>query len=211
MSRISFVSGSVLFALFISLIATQSASAAITGYMNLGSRGGNVTQLQQFLASNSVIYPQGTVTGYFGSLTKAAVIQLQLNYDIDPIGRVGPSTLSKINSIISSGLGLDIDAPITTNTSTQINNNNAVINWSSNESVSGQVYYDINRVRMDEGTGNAQKPYVSGTAVMSNYVGSSQSVNIQNLQSNTIYYYVIMSTDASGNITISLPATFKTN
>jgi hypothetical protein len=127
------------------------------------------------------------------------------------IDQLGLTFLSKINSIISSGLGLDIDAPITTNTSTQMAANNAVINWSANESVHGQVFYDTNRVRIDDGTGNAQLPYVSGTAVQSNFVGSSQSVTIQNLQSNTTYYYVIMSTDASGNVTISLPATFKTN
>lgn len=211
MSRISLITGSALFALFISLIATQNASAAIVGYMNIGSKGANVTQLQQFLATNSAIYPQGTVTGYFGGLTKAAVVQFQLNYNIDPIGRVGPATLSKVNSIMSSGLGLDIDAPIITNSSTQMSTNSATINWSANESINGQVFYDTNRVRMDEGTGNAQLPYVSGTAVQNSFVGSSQSVSIQNLQSNTTYYYVIMSTDASGNITLSLPSTFKTN
>jgi len=211
MSRINLIRGSMLFALFISLIATQNANAAIVGYMNTGSKGANVTQLQQFLATNSLIYPQGIITGYFGGLTKASVVQFQLNYNIDPIGRVGPSTLSKVNSIISSGFGLDIEAPITTNSSTQTSVNSATINWSANESVRGQVFYDTNRVRIDEGTGNSLLPYVSGTSVQSNYMGSSQSVSIQNLQSNTIYYYVIMSTDASGNITLSLPTTFQTN
>ena len=66
--------------------------------------GPEVTKLQTFLAGNSAIYPEGLVTGYFGPLTKAAVMRFQTAYGISPVGRVGPITLNQLN-VIAFGAG----------------------------------------------------------------------------------------------------------
>ena len=58
--------------------------------------------LQTFLKNQGVsIYPEGLITGNFGSLTKTAVIRFQAKYGISQTGYVGPITRAKINSILS--------------------------------------------------------------------------------------------------------------
>lgn len=105
------------FAFALALIAIPT-SAQVTTFsqiggttMKVGSRGENVRALQQFVASNSDIYPAGLVTGYFGSMTKAAIVQFQLAYDLVADGIAGPATKNKANSIINAGRGIDIYAP----------------------------------------------------------------------------------------------------
>ncbi len=69
-----------------------------------------VSCLQEFLASQKDIYPEGLITGFFGTLTQKAVIRFQEKYSSEiliPLGLtsgtgfVGPSTRAKINQIIS--------------------------------------------------------------------------------------------------------------
>lgn len=65
-----------------------------------GMSGTDVTALQVFLAADPRIYPEGTVSGYFGSLTEAAVQKFQVwhgivssgNPDSTGYGAVGPAT-----------------------------------------------------------------------------------------------------------------------
>ena len=65
-----------------------------------GSSGADVTSLQQFLAGDPSIYPEGTVSGYFGVLTEAAVKRWQAANGIvssgtpatTGYGSVGPRT-----------------------------------------------------------------------------------------------------------------------
>jgi len=67
-----------------------------------------VTKLQQFLAKDSDIYPEGYVTGYFGPLTLLAVQRFQLKHAIvaspeDPgYGFVGPKTRAKLNVLVGA-------------------------------------------------------------------------------------------------------------
>lgn len=197
-------------ALFATLAIPQKSDAAITSYLGLGSTGGEVSELQQFLATNFSIYPEAIVSGYFGGLTKAAVTQFQVAYDIDQVGVVGPATSASINSIMSSGFGLDTKAPIVTNRSVQTSSNSATINLSTNEIARGQVFYDTSYISANEATGHAQLPYVSGTLV-SGPSGYSQAITIPNLQSNTQYYYTTRSIDNSGNVSMSPVSSFKTN
>lgn len=63
--------------------------------------GGQVTQLQQFLASQGYYQP---VTGYFGSLTWANVAQFQRQHSIYPVtGGVGPLTRAAIARLCGGG------------------------------------------------------------------------------------------------------------
>src|SRR3990167_4279780 len=61
---------------------SASALTMITAHLDFGATGGNVTSLQQFLAADASIYPEGLVTGYFGSLTRAAVQRYQCKQGI---------------------------------------------------------------------------------------------------------------------------------
>jgi len=82
-------------------------AAPITLAMQKGSTGAQVTALQQFLAEDPSLYPEGIVSGYFGSLTESAVQRFQARYGIissgtaatTGYGAVGPKTRSKINSL----------------------------------------------------------------------------------------------------------------
>src|SRR3989338_8293952 len=64
-----------------------------------GMSGADVTLLQQILAGDKKIYPEGLVTGYYGALTEKAVKQFQKKYNISQVGIVGPMTLGKLTQI----------------------------------------------------------------------------------------------------------------
>jgi peptidoglycan hydrolase-like protein with peptidoglycan-binding domain len=60
---------------FFSVTNAQVISGSST--LTIGSSGAQVSALQQFLAADPAIYPEGLVTGYFGPLTQAAVMRYQ--------------------------------------------------------------------------------------------------------------------------------------
>lgn len=212
MKKMIYIGGIMAGALFVSLFGVENAHAALSSELDFGSTGSEVTELQQFLSTNSLIYPAGMVTGYFGPLTQAAVRQFQANYDIAQVGRVGPITMAKINDIMSSGFGLDTSAPIMSNASIQTNSTNATVNWTTNELARGQVYYDTFPIRSDEGFRRAQQAFVSGASAPNNTdVRNTQSVTILGLQPNTLYHYITRAVDNSGNYTMTLSNTFHTN
>jgi len=209
-TRISFLSSAALFTfLFVSSVIAPKALAV--GQSSMGSNGSNVSALQQFLATNSMIYPAGIVSGYYGPLTQAAVVQFQAAYGIPQVGQVGPVTQAKINDIISSGFGLDITAPTMINASVQTTRTTATISWQTSTLARGQVYYDTAPIRSDETTGPFQVAFVSGVSATNNTdVRNTQTVTIQGLQPNTLYYYLTRAIDNSGNISISPQNTFVT-
>jgi len=87
---------------------TTTGSTSFTRNLKVGSQGADVTALQQFLLDEGV-YPEGLITGYFGNLTKGAVIRFQDKYAEDiltPVGLssgtgyFGPSTRVKMNELL---------------------------------------------------------------------------------------------------------------
>ncbi len=70
-----------------------------------GKRGEEVELLQEILATDPEIYPEGFVTGYFGPLTYQAVKRFQKEAGIEQVGVVGPKTLGKINELLEEGAG----------------------------------------------------------------------------------------------------------
>ncbi|MBI4134980.1 MAG: peptidoglycan-binding protein [Candidatus Sungbacteria bacterium] len=64
--------------------------------LSLGSRGAAVVALQQTLARDTSIYPQGLVTGYYGPLTQAAVARFQARYSLAASGAINSATLAKL-------------------------------------------------------------------------------------------------------------------
>jgi len=76
--------------------------------LTTGSQGNEVKELQKCLAKDPEVYPEGEVTGYFGSKTKAAVIRFQEKYQADILvpaelekgtGDVKILTRAKLNEI----------------------------------------------------------------------------------------------------------------
>jgi peptidoglycan hydrolase-like protein with peptidoglycan-binding domain len=74
-----------------------------------GTYGDEVTKLQEILAGDREIYPEGLVTGFFGPLTLRAVKKFQEKYSGDILaplnlsaatGFVGSSTLKKLNELM---------------------------------------------------------------------------------------------------------------
>lgn len=71
----------------------------ITRTLKKGMRGNDVRDLQLFFKGISGIYPEGIVSGYFGSLTEVAVKRFQKSYNLPQIGIVGPRTKATIEEI----------------------------------------------------------------------------------------------------------------
>lgn len=73
----------------------------LTRSLKRGSRGEDVKQLQEFLAQDSTIYPEGLATGYYGIGTEAAVKKWQAKNGLPSVGAVGRQTISKFKEIYS--------------------------------------------------------------------------------------------------------------
>ena len=86
--------------------AVPSGSFVFTREFGLGSEGDDVLQLQVYLAADSSLYPEGKITGYYGSLTVSAVKRFQARYGISQVGRVGPQTMAKLNELMGQGMGV---------------------------------------------------------------------------------------------------------
>jgi hypothetical protein len=59
------------------MASSSMACPDISRNLSIGSQGSDVSALQTMLAQDPSVYPQGSVTGYFGPLTAAAVIRFQ--------------------------------------------------------------------------------------------------------------------------------------
>lgn len=66
--------------------------------LTMGARGSEVSALQSILKQlGHFTYP--TITGYFGTATRDAVIRLQQANNIEPVGYVGPKTRAFLNAL----------------------------------------------------------------------------------------------------------------
>lgn len=208
------------------LLASSTQAFAYTQiYQQLdpGERGQEVTNLQTFLADNRDIYPSGLVTGYYGSLTTSAVKVFQGQYGLDQVGRVGPLTVNKINTIITNGGWSNSQntnssdngaSPAISNLSQNIQNNSATMTWYTNENATGTVFYNTYPITFNEGDIHSV-----GFGITSGYVATNnnsastvQQVTIQNLQPGTLYYYMVVATDPFGNVSVyNVNGTFRTS
>ncbi len=79
-------------------------TVTFTQYLFKTSRASQVKALQQFLAQDKTLYPEGLITGYFGPITERAIWRFQEKYSIakkgdEGYGIVGPKTRAKLNSL----------------------------------------------------------------------------------------------------------------
>jgi hypothetical protein len=106
------------FALAFSVVAPVATSAQSMTMMSngfnmsltIGSRGANVVMLQSFLEARGLLtMPAGVAKGYFGPLTKSAVVAYQISKGVTPTsGYFGPLTRAVANA----------DTSVTTTTTT---------------------------------------------------------------------------------------------
>ncbi len=196
-----------LFTMMLVLLLTPAISSAATfnTTMKFGSRSSEVTALQSYLAQDSTLYPEGIVTGYFGSLTKAAVIRFQSRNGLPADGIVGPLT----RSILNGGQTNNGQAPMISNVSVSPSRNSATVNFGINTPAQGKVYYSATPLTTYEYENSVD---VSGTVAMTDTSArTSQSVMISGLNPGTTYYYLIYTTGQNGNVSVSWPSTFTTS
>ena len=93
---------------------SQLSGEALAKDLQKGDTGEDVRKLQQCLAQDSAVYPDGTVNGNFGQLTFQAVIRFQEKYaseTLAPIGltkgtgKAGQLTREKLNALCFTGSG----------------------------------------------------------------------------------------------------------
>jgi hypothetical protein len=95
-----------------------------------------------------------------------------------------------------------------------IASNSATFTWTTNENATTKIFYYTNWITMNEGDINsvgfgATNGY---TAVNDGVARTSQQVTITGLQPNTLYHYVVVATDQSGNVSVWDPnGTFTTS
>lgn len=226
-STSDFRSGALAFALIATIIGSSfyatAAQAQITTSLDLGSTGAQVTELQTYLSTNASYYPSGLVTGYFGPLTEGGVQKFQVAQSIvtsgtpasTGYGRVGPTTMARINALNGGGTQNNVSwdtVPVMSTVTVNRTNTTATFMWNTNEVATGQVYWSTSFIQTDEATGPRQMPFIGGTlALDAGGTQTNHSVTVSNLQANTVYYYVVRSIDAGGNITMTNPVSFRTN
>src|SRR3989344_4733583 len=84
--------------------ASEITPPELTRNLSRGSSGDDVRKLQEFLAKDKDIYPEGLLTGFFGPRTETAVKKWQGKYGIEQVGVIGPKTLSKFRELGRGGI-----------------------------------------------------------------------------------------------------------
>jgi len=192
-------------------LAVTARAATLYRQLDFGMSGSDVSSLQSYLASDPSIYPQGLVTGYFGSLTRSAVANFQTRNGLPAVGRVGPLTLALINQRMGGAVSNSSNAaPWLSTVNVTTTNNSAALNWSTNENASATIYYSTSPLSITEGD-VGRGVAISGTSMMPySDMRTSHSAIVPNLQPNTTYYYVVYAKDSNGNESMTWPSTFHT-
>jgi PKD repeat protein len=92
--------------------AISGVCPSLSRVLKRGSVGVDVSSLQQFLAQDRSVYPEGLVTGYFGALTQSAVQRWQTKFGVvssgspatTGFGVVGPRTMAAIRATCSPAI-----------------------------------------------------------------------------------------------------------
>lgn len=81
---------------------TGSLSMLFLRTLDIGSSGPDVALLQSVLMQKGFLYlPADVVSGYFGELTREAVMKYQTSVALEPVGIVGPATRAALNAELS--------------------------------------------------------------------------------------------------------------
>ncbi|MCK4453759.1 peptidoglycan-binding protein [Candidatus Parcubacteria bacterium] len=216
-------------------------------HLRQGMSGEDVKLLQEVLATDTDVYPEGLVTGYFGPLTKNAVKRFQKIAGIEQVGLVGPKTSARINELLLVGagksgkvppglliapgirkkvdlellkplpgqklppgiakklgvIGEDITPPVISNvTASNITGISAEITWTTDEEADSRIWY------------STISPLVTTTDSTLDAISTDlvldHEITLSDLFLDTIYYFIVNSTDEADNNEISEEETFTT-
>ena len=82
----------------------QVASPVFNNDLVRGQSNDDVKRLQELLAGDKELYPEGLMTGLFGPATERAVKRFQAKYGLPQVGRVGPMTRAKLAEVFAEGV-----------------------------------------------------------------------------------------------------------
>lgn len=77
-----------------------ATSAVLTDDLSYGATNKSIEKIQKLLATDSEIYGDGTVSGFFGPKTQDAIRRFQTRFGLDPVGVVGPSTKAVLEAFM---------------------------------------------------------------------------------------------------------------
>lgn len=78
----------------------KDAAKLLKNQLRRGMSGDEVQVLQEFLAEDHDVYPEGFITGFFGPMTENAVRKFQRKHGIDAVGEIGPKTRARIHELL---------------------------------------------------------------------------------------------------------------
>lgn len=76
-------------------------SAVLKENITEGTDDADVKKIQEILATDSTIYPEGKVTGYFGPLTKEAIKRFQARHELEITGTIDEATHDLLEEYLS--------------------------------------------------------------------------------------------------------------
>ena len=83
------------------LMGTQAEIKELRADIREGMTDADVKTIQELLASDPTIYPKGLVTGYFGPMTKEAIMRFQAKNGLEVTGEVNAETRAAMDTIIA--------------------------------------------------------------------------------------------------------------
>lgn len=142
----------------------DTTNTTLTQNLTVGSRGEQVVALQNFLMEKGFLnIPSGLAKGYFGQLTKSAVIRYQTATGLsEKDGYVGPVTRQKINAMLD---GHDVSGDVGTNDLVTIDYN-SINTLSKKPTISGYAY-NLSKIGISIGDAGG-KAWGSGDIIVSN-------------------------------------------
>jgi len=78
----------------------QTITGELRGGLGEGATGDDVKQIQQVLASDPSVYPAGRMTGFFGPMTKEALMKFQAKHGLTVTGMIDPETRAALEAMI---------------------------------------------------------------------------------------------------------------
>ncbi len=200
--------------------AKNPAVPEFTRPLSLGMRGNDVRSLQEFLAKDPGVYPEGLATGFFGPQTREAVKKWQQKNGLQAVGIVGPKTIAKIKELGLSATRGPVQ-PIITTPETATSTPTIVISDDTtpptvtlvlSTPAPTNIYVEFNpseEVIAVYEYGLTTK-YGSIKEVWNQYFSSPTGIYLENLTSATTYHIRVKATDRAGNISYSQNYTFTT-
>ncbi len=83
------------------LAGTQAEIKELRADLREGMTDADVKTIQELLASDPTIYPKGLVTGYFGPMTKEAIMRFQTKNGLEVTGLIDTETRAAMDAIIA--------------------------------------------------------------------------------------------------------------